>query len=294
MSTKEVLSEIDVLESIPESPAVHNFVGEFADKDLEREYRRTRLPSGARQLLLLMVIVLPANAIWLISDYNVSANGPSFTLMLLVRATIIVCGALLVLAGFRTKSPPSFDFYVILAAVVSIGGVFFFDLTRPNDYFGHYTIDILAIVALYFAAPLPLRLQGLCAITYSVVILAFYFEYKVTEHVALYNFTIPLSVALATVIGFLASRSLAIRSRNEYFLLGRERRARSQLQSALDNIKTLSGLLPICASCKKIRDDKGYWNHVEAYFAERSDVVFTHGLCPDCRQAYTERDSTQG
>jgi DNA-binding LacI/PurR family transcriptional regulator len=47
-------------------------------------------------------------------------------------------------------------------------------------------------------------------------------------------------------------------------------------------VKTLSGFLPICASCKKIRDDKGYWNQVEAYISEHSEVEFSHGLCPDC------------
>jgi hypothetical protein len=52
----------------------------------------------------------------------------------------------------------------------------------------------------------------------------------------------------------------------------------------LANIKTLSGLLPICASCKKIRDDKGYWNQIETYIKNHSDATFTHGICPDCME----------
>jgi len=58
----------------------------------------------------------------------------------------------------------------------------------------------------------------------------------------------------------------------------------SQLQSALDNIKTLKGLLPICANCKKIRDDKGYWNQIEAYVRDHSDAEFSHSICPDCAE----------
>ncbi|RKY52331.1 MAG: hypothetical protein DRP89_07855, partial [Candidatus Neomarinimicrobiota bacterium] len=54
------------------------------------------------------------------------------------------------------------------------------------------------------------------------------------------------------------------------------------LQKALYDVKRLNGLIPICANCKKIRDDKGYWEEVEKYISERSDVDFTHGLCPDC------------
>lgn len=56
------------------------------------------------------------------------------------------------------------------------------------------------------------------------------------------------------------------------------------LQRALSKVKQLSGFLPICASCKKIRDDKGYWNQIEAYIRDHSEAEFSHGLCPDCAE----------
>jgi len=55
-----------------------------------------------------------------------------------------------------------------------------------------------------------------------------------------------------------------------------------ELREALAKVKTLSGLLPICSSCKKIRDDNGYWNQIETYIRERSEADFTHGICPKC------------
>jgi hypothetical protein len=55
-----------------------------------------------------------------------------------------------------------------------------------------------------------------------------------------------------------------------------------ELQEALANVKKLSGLIPICSSCKKIRDDKGYWNQLEKYLLDHSDATLSHGLCPDC------------
>lgn len=58
----------------------------------------------------------------------------------------------------------------------------------------------------------------------------------------------------------------------------------AQLQNALAEVKKLSGLLPICASCKKIRNDKGYWEQIEVYIHERSEADFTHGICPECAQ----------
>jgi PAS domain S-box-containing protein len=62
-----------------------------------------------------------------------------------------------------------------------------------------------------------------------------------------------------------------------------------ELREAIAKVKTLSGLLPICASCKKIRDDRGYWNTVEAYVQQHSAATFTHGICPECaRRLYPE------
>jgi hypothetical protein len=57
-----------------------------------------------------------------------------------------------------------------------------------------------------------------------------------------------------------------------------------ELQEALGRVKTLSGFLPICASCKKIRNDKGYWEQLEAYITKHSEALFSHGLCPECAQ----------
>jgi hypothetical protein len=58
----------------------------------------------------------------------------------------------------------------------------------------------------------------------------------------------------------------------------------AELQKALKKVKTLSGFLPICASCKKIRDDQGYWNQIEVYISEHSEAEFSHGICPECAQ----------
>jgi hypothetical protein len=56
------------------------------------------------------------------------------------------------------------------------------------------------------------------------------------------------------------------------------------LQKALDNVRTLQGLLPICASCKKIRDDIGYWNQIEFYIETHSEAEFIHSICPKCKK----------
>ena len=69
------------------------------------------------------------------------------------------------------------------------------------------------------------------------------------------------------------------------------RKKNEELERTLNEVKILRGLLPICSSCKKIRDDKGYWNQIEEYIEERSEAEFSHGICPACaKELYPDLD----
>lgn len=75
----------------------------------------------------------------------------------------------------------------------------------------------------------------------------------------------------------------------------RERELAQRVEQAMSRIKILSGLIPICANCKKIRDDRGYWNRLEQYLTEHSQAVLTHGICPECvALLYPELDNPPG
>jgi len=107
-----------------------------------------------------------------------------------------------------------------------------------------------------------------------------------------------INVVIFTVIAFMLSRILFLYSRKDFsnrLLIQKqsdeisrqntEKEALIQeLRSALDEVKTLSGFLPICASCKKIRDDDGYWNQLETYLHKHSNAQFSHGYCPECAE----------
>jgi hypothetical protein len=101
--------------------------------------------------------------------------------------------------------------------------------------------------------------------------------------------TIVVSTFSATAVSFfilkkhiLLSKEV-IKKKNESDELRKELEATvKDLEDAIAQVRTLSGLLPICSSCKKIRDDKGYWTQIESYIYEHSDAEFSHGICPDC------------
>ena len=65
-----------------------------------------------------------------------------------------------------------------------------------------------------------------------------------------------------------------------------EKDLQNRVSEALAKVKVLSGMLPICSYCKKVRDDKGYWNQIESYIDEHSNATFTHGMCPDCVRVF--------
>jgi GAF domain-containing protein len=72
------------------------------------------------------------------------------------------------------------------------------------------------------------------------------------------------------------------------------RRVSTHLAEALDHVKKLQGLLPICAWCKRIRDDRGYWDQVEAYFHKSTGADFTHGICPQCMEKLCAKAAGKG
>lgn len=95
-----------------------------------------------------------------------------------------------------------------------------------------------------------------------------------------------LAVLMISIVNFVKERRILVeRKRTE------EEREKLilQLQDALVEVRTLSGLVPICSSCKKIRDDQGYWNQIEDYISSRSEATFSHGICPECaKKLYPE------
>jgi hypothetical protein len=91
-------------------------------------------------------------------------------------------------------------------------------------------------------------------------------------------------VLLAVASGLAAAHRARVAS-----LRQRERELKLRVEEAVGRLKVLRGLLPICACCKKVRDDHGYWSQIESYIAAHSEADFSHGLCPDCiRQFYPE------
>lgn len=147
-------------------------------------------------------------------------------------------------------------------------------LTSNLSYFLHYpAMDKALIAQVHSADPLGVSLRSLYLAMFGI---SLHFLPQIISR--LLDRQARLSAAQretenrhrAELEGLVAERTAELRQTNR------------SLRQALDEVQTLSGLLPICTNCKKIRDDKGYWQGVEDYIRTHSQADFTHGICPDC------------
>jgi len=168
--------------------------------------------------------------------------------------------------------------WLFLACIPLMAFILFIDLQTPLGV----AIDVLyvLVVSLSFWSP-STRITILIAVASSVLTVgAFFFQPSVEEMwKAAFNRLIALFTIWVTAL-LIVMRKMAEEKRSQAML---------ERQKALEDVKILRGFLPICASCKKIRNDKGYWEQLEAYITEHSEALFSHGICPECaKRLYPE------
>jgi hypothetical protein len=150
-----------------------------------------------------------------------------------------------------------------------------------------YIICMIFLTALYF---LYKRRKSLDARVYNLLVHNIFATILSGLAFTLYNDVYGLINMLGhifkiTAYYFLYEAIIEKGFREPYSLLFRNLKAREQdLTKMLEEVKSLEGIIPICSSCKKIRDDSGYWQQVEEYIRRHSDAEFTHSICPECAE----------
>ena len=157
-------------------------------------------------------------------------------------------------------------------------GFFYFDLLIPLGIAGG--IPYTALIALSVWSPQRTFTHYLTILSTVLIATGYFLTAKgdIYLMVVMNRFLSLAAVWVTSILIVFWKRSEEERVRLE-----------SVLTESQEEVKILSGLLPICASCKKIRDDEGLWNQVEEYIHEHSEAQFSHGLCPDCmKKLYPE------
>jgi len=160
--------------------------------------------------------------------------------------------------------------------------------TRPTGFVGHAIVILMSILLTYWIVPVPLIWRALTAwfLTVGALVIGFWVNPWPDAATAT---AVTFSLVLANIMGGEICREQQVRRRKQFLILWQQQELSASLERALSEIKTLSGILPICMHCKRIADDAGGWEPIEAYVHRHSHAQFTHGLCPDCaRTEYPE------
>ncbi|MDA8433978.1 MAG: hypothetical protein M0Z60_13615 [Nitrospiraceae bacterium] len=160
-------------------------------------------------------------------------------------------------------------FAIGLALNMVVGGVDFFTGLDIG-------LTVFYLLPIAFVTWFAGRKAGLLMSVVSIIttVLSDILDGKILIHIAIETWNALVHLGFFIVVTYLLGRL-------KHELDGRSKII-AELKKALNEIKTLSGLLPMCAWCKKVRDDSGYWKQVEQYIAEHTEAEFTHGICPDC------------
>jgi len=172
---------------------------------------------------------------------------------------------------YLAKKPVSFIWAIALLLNLIIGVI---------DYFTGYEIgiEVFYLIPIGLLSWLVSKSAGffMSAISTITLMTANFLAGKIIVNYFIYSWNISVHVCFFLIVAYLIAEEKMISDNNQILI--------DKLQKSLDEIKTLSGLLPICSACKKIRDDDGYWRQIEHYISEYTDARFSHGICPDCKE----------
>lgn len=267
--------------SLDVKPKFLTGLDEYADRALEQMFRLESHDRLRWQFLAGIAILLVMLLLFLINDLLNMSEASEIASLVMVRVAALCLGSALFAIVYGAAHSWAIDAMTTLLMISICTMTVFINSTRPADYFGHYALDIVFILSLYVLLPTPLRYKAAAALLFSFLQFVLFVGWKEVDYDLAYM-AIPVSLIQANIIGVIFSIQFGRYRRMNFSLMLRDKKEQARLKEALDNVKTLSGMLPICASCKKIRDDQGYWADVEKYMSDRVEVSFTHGLCPTC------------
>ncbi len=161
-----------------------------------------------------------------------------------------------------------------VVAVLCVGAAAL--LTFPLRGFAVHSLTLFFMAAVLVTAWYGGTWPGLLSVLLSTAT----FEYFFSSHAGQIGIHLADLVRLAVFAGVALAISSLTSARRAALL--DQQRASAELQRALDEIRVLRGIIPICSYCKQIRNDGGSWERLEKYIAEHSEAAFTHGICPDC------------
>ncbi len=247
----------------------------------ELRYRQRYLRADINQATVGMLILMFPLVAFAYNDYRLLGTSFLFYTIILIRSLLFAGTIALVIYLRRLANPSSYDRLVLAWGIASIIVIEFINYTRPPDVFAFGFIDPVAILVYYLIIPGKLGNQTATSLPLAVMDML---NLTLTRGPSVQAFLFPLALtyALSLAGSTFGARQIGSHRRREFQLYEEEQESSEALKKALAEVDRLSGLIPICAWRKKLRNDSGYWQSVDIYLSEHPGVRLTHGICPDC------------
>jgi len=253
----------------------------FVDDREERAFRLRNLDDMRRQATLTIIVTLLVSWMTVRNDFLLESSRTTTALLIALRVahTLFSVGVCIIARRARTPEPILRATSAWLMATVI--AKFLILTTRPADFYAHLPGDVAFLLIAPLALPIPYTRQiaAMAAFAISDGLIAVVFRNTVDEATATARL---MTYGFAFAIAALTAYRLQVWMRREFHALRSETALRESLTRALSEVRTLRGIVPICAGCHGIRDDEGYWHTVETYVHEHTHADFSHGLCPTC------------
>ena len=272
---------------LEDAPALHTISNRFRSPDQETAFRNWDLPDSRTRLRALAVVGGVGILGFARADYLFFGMEAPFAWLLTVRIGFAIASLVLFLKIPQIERPGLFELLAGAWTTIIVALALAANWTRPPDYLMHIAIDVLVILVVHAYIPNRWPMALVAGLAYSIGDVAV-LQLARAPAAAIATNAYYLSLVTANVLGFLMWRRLQISRRAMFHALSQEVRLRESLERSLTEVKVLRGILPICAQCKRVRDDGGFWQQVEVYFRDRADVDFSHGLCPTCLPQFEE------
>src|SRR5262245_10710385 len=216
----------------------------------------------------------------LLADYLDFGVGPDFWQLLACRCCFLLVSAWVLFALRRAASPAAAD-RLFFGWCLALAALTVYAISaRPPGNTGLLFMSFVVVLLGYCVTPLPLSRQALLALAYSAAVLS---VSRGADDATLSM--VGLAYVLSNLFGAVTSWRLNHWRREAFLGAWRDAELRTRLEQALAEIRTLRGLLCICAWCKRIRDEAQEWQEVDQFVQSRTHAAFTHGICPECHQS---------
>jgi hypothetical protein len=253
--------------------------GRFDSTEMESAYQLAELRLDFERAKYVLVLVCLGAVLLLPFDYSIYGNSFQLRVSVVLRTSILALNAFILVALRRHLTPKRLEGWMIGLCVSLSLMVLFGYANRPLERMNH-PLNILIILMFAVVLPMRFRLQMITSAAYAlasgVILLA-------RNPDPFVDTAFSMVAVLTFALGFFTARSFHRIRRERFAAHQSEVHVRMELESALVEIKTLRGLLPICSGCKRIRQNDGAWRNIEDYVSANTEAKFTHGICPSCR-----------